>query len=254
LAVAATALAAATSVAVSPAVASSAAALAAGAPKAEISVNPAKDSLAVTFTARSTGFPAAVVSYEWTFGDGARATTSGHEVTHRYANAARFTPSVTEVDSEGDKATASGTLELFVCPPGNPNCTETLGNANGVQMLTASGPVGAAATVDLFAGPFKISQCQHEVVPTAAVTDTGFSGNLTVTLVYMTTRPRQAPTTCFASTVPFVDATGQTVRSGTLPKCGQVPMAPCVISDEVSGSNVSKVLLIPPGDPKVGAP
>jgi PKD repeat protein len=236
----------------------SAAALPAGAsgsPEAEISITPANGALAVTFTARSTGFPSAVVSFKWTFGDGAATTTTSHVVTHQYARTARFTPSVTETDGQGDKASASGTIQLFTCPTSQPTCTATLSNAPGIQALTASGPVSAAAAaLDLFGGPFKISQCQTEVVPTAALTDTGFSGNLTVTLDYTSAFPPQAKTTCFASAVPFVDASGKTVKNGKLPTCAAEQTAPCVESTDISGSSVSKVLLIPPGDPKVGAP
>jgi hypothetical protein len=231
-------------------------AAAASTPKAEISINPAEGALTVTFTARSTGFPSAVVSYEWTFGDGTMATTSSHEVVHRYPSAGDFRPSVTEVDARGDQARASGTIGVFQCPQGAPDCTETLKNTEGVRLLTASGPIGAAApaSLNLFAGPFKIYHCQVESVPTVALTDSGFTGNLTVTLGYTTKHPSQAKTTCFASMVPFVDAAGQTVTSGALPMCQSVQTAPCVESEDISGSSVNKVLLVPPGDPKVGAP
>jgi hypothetical protein len=229
---------------------------AADTPKAEISINPAEGTLTVTFTAQSTGFSSPVVTYRWSFGDGTTATTSTHAVTHRYPSAALFTPSVTEIDDQGQHATASGTIRLFQCPATVSTCTESLQNAGGVQLLSASGPVGAAtaASVNLFVGPFKISKCQLEVVPTAALTDSGFTGNLTVMLDYTSAHPSQAKTTCFASTVPFVDAAGKTVKSGALPACKSTPTAPCVESVGISGASVRKLLLIPPGDPKVGAP
>jgi len=229
---------------------------AAATPKAEISINPAQGPLTVTFVAQSTGFSSDVVSYEWAFGDGTTETTSTNEVTHHYESPAQFESSVTETDAQGGQATASGTIHLFLCPASGSECTESLKDADGVRLLRASGPAGAAspASVDLFAGPFKISQCQREVVPTAGLTDSGFTGNLTLTLEYSTTHPSQAKTTCFASTVPFVDSAGKTVTSGPLPMCKSVPTAPCVESEDISGSSVNKVLLVPPGDPKVGAP
>jgi hypothetical protein len=55
--------------------------------------------------------------------------------------------------------------------------------------------------------------------------------------------------------VPFVDAAGKTVTSGALPTCSASNAAvPCVQSIALVGSTVTKVILIPPGDPKVGAP
>ena len=89
----------------------------------------------------------------------------------------------------------------------------------------------------------------------AALTDSGFIGNLTVPLVYLTSYPDLARTTCFSSEVAFVDAAGMVVHSGPLPMCQVVvPVPPCVVSINISGTLVTKVLLVPPGDPRVGAP
>jgi PKD repeat protein len=196
------------------------------------------------------------VSYSWSFGDDTTATTASHTVTHTYRTAGRFTASVTESDAAGTEASASGTIALFECPASQSSCSESLTNADGVQELETSGPISAssAAGLNLFVGPFRIPDCQLEIVPTAALTDSGFTGNLTVTLEYTSSFPSQARTTCFSSTVPFVNTSGHTVTSGRLPMCAAVPTAPCVESVDISGSSVTKELLIPPGDPKVGAP
>jgi len=92
------------------------------------------------------------------------------------------------------------------------------------------------------------------VQPAVALTDSGFTGKLTVTLEYRSSAPKQAHTTCFSSTVAFVDAAGKRVYNGVLPVCNDAQRAPCVKSVRLSGAKVTKVLLVPPGDPKVGAP
>jgi len=228
---------------------------ASGPPKAGLSIS-ARKGLAVTFVARSAGFSSPVTSYTWTFGDGGSTTTSKPTVTHTYPSPSTFAPAVTERDSTGDKATATGTLGLFDCPVGSTQCTEALANAGTVQLLQASGPVGSAspAGVDLFAGPFRIPNCEATIAPAVALTDSGFTGSLTVTLTYTTSQPKKVSTTCFSSPVAFVDGAGQTVHSGPLPMCQAAPGPPCVESIQTAGSQVTKVLLIPPGDPKVGAP
>jgi PKD repeat protein len=234
-------------------------AAAAGSPKAELSIEPASSPLSVTLEAGSTGFPAKVVSYFFQFGDGQTATTGSAEVTHTYASAGRYAPEVTETDAAGDMASATGTLELDECPAGS-SCTQTLRNVSGITKLSATGPIqvgGPSAAVDLFAGPYKIENCQSSVLTDGALTDSGFTGNLVVTMVYRAP-PGQVNTTCFASAVPFTDADGKTVYSGPLPMCplaGAVP--PCVVSitTKILDAEVLaiKVVLIPPGDPKVGA-
>jgi hypothetical protein len=234
-------------------------AIAAGAtaaPTAELSINPAANALSATFVAGSTGFPDQVVSYKWVFGDGKTASTSTGAVVHTYAKAGRFSPTVTERDGTGHQATAKGTISLITCPVGVARCTATLRSAGTVALLQASGAIrtAAAATVNLFVGPFLIARCSPVIAPAVAVTDLGFSGNLTVMLKYTTSQPSLVRTTCFASTVAFVDTAGRRVHSGALPTCQTKPMAPCVKSVSTSGSSVTKVLFMPPGDPKVGAP
>jgi PKD repeat protein len=228
-------------------------------PTAELSINPSKGALTVELAARSAGFDGSVVSYHWVFGDGRSITTEGRTETHTYPKPGVYKVSVTETGSQKQTATAAGVLDLTVCGT-QPSCTESLGNAGEVHLLKVSGPAGAAApaTADLFVGPFQIPDCQLEVVPTAAFADTGFVGNLTVTLEYTTAHANQTPITCFASTVAFKDAGGKSVLNGPLPACGSKPVPPCVksiaTSVSKSGTSVTKVLLVPPGDPKVGAP
>jgi hypothetical protein len=224
---------------------------------AELSINPAAGVLTVTFVAKSTGFPSPVVSYIWNFGDGHTTTTSTPAVSHTYASASTFSASVTERDAKLDSASASGTLKLTTCTPGNKSCTESLSGVSNVSLLRVQGPTvpSTAASVKLFVGPFQVANCEHRVWPAAAFDDVGFSGSLTVTISYTTSSPAQVGITCFASTVPFVNATGQTVTSGALPLChtrGAVP--PCVVSTVTTGTAVTKVLRVPAGDPKVGAP
>jgi hypothetical protein len=229
-------------------------AAASGAPTAELSINPGHGALTVDLVARSRNFSTRVVTFQWTFGDGTTAMTSSHQVSHRYPSAATFLPSVVEIDSQGEQASANGTLELADCPVGTAQCNESLAGAGGVQLLQATGPVTSGAEVNLFVGPFKISHCEPEVAPAAALTDSMFSGALTVTLKYVTTHPAQVQTTCFASPVSFMEVGGQTVTSGPLQACSTPAPPPCVKSIDISGSNVTKVLVVPPGDPKVGAP
>jgi hypothetical protein len=224
---------------------------------AELSINPAAAALTVAFVASSTGFPSPVVSYTWNFGDGHTATTSTPHVTHAYASPSTFSASVTERDARLDSASASGTLKLTRCTLGNKTCTESLGGVSNVSLLRVQGPTGPStpASVKLFVGPFQIANCEHRVWPAAAFDDAGFSGSLTVTLSYTTSSPDQVGSTCFASTVPFVDAAGQKVTSGPLPLChtnGAVP--PCVVSTTMIGAAVTKVLHVPAGDPRIGAP
>jgi PKD domain-containing protein len=228
-------------------------------PTAELSINAGTDPLTISFVAASTGFPAPIVSYSWKFGDGQSTTTSGPIVMHTYASTGEFAPKVTEVDSEGNVASAQGTLALFDCPASG-KCSEKITNARGVKTLKAVGLVGGSggAGVDLFVGPYQIQGCDPSVGTDGALSDVGFSGPLKVKAVYSAPNASNVATTCFSSEVPFVDAQGQTVNNGALPSCsvgGAVP--PCVESIRTvpAGSElqVTKVLMIPPGDPKVGA-
>jgi hypothetical protein len=232
---------------------------AAGRPAAELSIDPAQGPLTVTLVANSAGFPARVVSYFFRFGDGHSVRSTSRKVVHTYPAAGRFTPEVTETDADGNTASANGTLQLGTCSAG-PTCTKTLRNVGGVKRFSATGniQVGAAAAINFFVGPYRIKNCDPAVETDGALTDTGFTGHLTVTVVYHVTNPALVHRTCFSSVVPFADAEGHTVKNGPLPKCskpGAVP--PCVVSitpmTTASGEQVTKVLRIPPGDPKVGA-
>jgi len=232
---------------------------AAGGATAELSINAGSDPLTVNFVANSTGFPAPIVSYSWKFGDGQSATTTDPTVVHTYASTGEFAPKVKETDADGNVASAVGTLALFDCPISG-TCAEKLTHAGSVETLKATGLVSdtEAAGVDLFVGPYQIQGCDPSVGTDGALSDTGFSGPLKVKASYLVQNPNDVATTCFSSEVPFVDAQGQTVNNGALPKCsapGAVP--PCVKSittmETGSGLQATKVLMIPPGDPKVGA-
>jgi hypothetical protein len=225
-------------------------------PEAGLSIDAAKGALSVRFVAVSVGFSGPVVSYRWNFGDGASATTSTEVVTHRYRSAGRFAAAVTETDKQGQHAVARGTVALFRCKAGEATCRVALPDTANVALLAASGRQGPAgpASATLFAGPFRITACAPGVIRAVAVTDAGFSGDLTVTMRYASAQPKTASTTCFSSAVAFVDAAGHLVHSGDLPRCRAAAKAPCVKSVAIDASTVSKVLLIPPGDPKVGAP
>jgi hypothetical protein len=229
---------------------------ASGSPKVGLSIRTVRQGLTVSFVAQSSGFSSSVDSYAWAFGDGRSTTTSTPKVTHTYPRTSTFFPAVTATDTTGDTATASGTVALFDCPNGTTECTEALPNAATVQLLQATGPVGpsSSAGVDLFVGPFRIPNCETTIAPAVALSDTGFTGSLTVTVEYTTSRPQHITSTCFSSPVAFVNVTGHTVHNGALPMCQATPAPPCVQSIQSSGSEVTKVLLIPPGDPKVGAP
>jgi PKD repeat protein len=229
---------------------------ASGSPKAGVSMMAAGNGLTVTFVARSSGFSSPVESYAWTFGDGESTTTSTPTVTHTYASASTFSPAVVETAGGSAMATATGTLRLSDCPVGQSQCTEALHNAGTVQLLQANGPVSQSspAHVEMFVGPFRIPSCEAAIRPAVALSDSGFTGELTVTITYTTSQPQNVATTCFSSPVAFVDADGQSVHRGALPMCQTASGPPCVESIETSGSTVTKVLLIPPGDPKVGAP
>jgi PKD repeat protein len=232
-------------------------AAASGGPEAAFSIDPAQPALTVKFVAQSEGFPAPVSSYHWSFGDGRKATTAKNTVTHTYPSASAFSPSVTETDPDGESATATDTLLLSDCSVGATQCTKSLSNVGTVQLLRITGPIDPAtqAEVNLLVGSFGFPSCNDVIQSAVAGTDTGFTGNLTVNLRYTTTHPAQVSTTCFSSTVSFVDARGDTVFSGPLPMCAATaPSPPCVQAISTSGRQVTKLILIPPGDPKVGVP
>jgi hypothetical protein len=230
---------------------------ASGKAAAGFSIDSVKKELTVTFSARASGFSSPVVSYVWVFRDGESTSTSTPTVTHTYPSPSMFFPSLTESDRSGDVASANGTLNLFICPAGTSHCSDSLQKASSVQLLQASGPISATARaeVHLFVGTYRIPTCQPTIAPTVAVTNTGFTGTLTLTIKYTTSQLAGVGTTCFSSAVLFADAGGQPVHNGALPACQAAgPTPPCVQSISTTGSRVTKVLLVPAGDPKVGAP
>jgi PKD repeat protein len=225
-------------------------------PTAGLSIQPAGGLLTVKLVADSTGFASPVTSYTWDFGDGEMTTTTVKQVTHTYPNASTFMPSVTEIAPAGQTAMAIATLALFLCAA-PPRCTEALTDVGNVQSLKVSGPIptGASPGLNLLAGSFKIKNCEASIEPAVAFTDQEFTGNLTATVTYTTSQPASVGTTCFASTVAFKNSIGVLVKSGALPKCMVgATNAPCVRSIKQSGALVTKVLVVPPNDPKVGVP
>jgi PKD domain len=231
---------------------------AAGTPKAALSISPNSGSLGVKFQAMSGGFPSPVVSYTWTFGDGVSAAGPAKTVTHQYAKPGTFTVTLTESDARGDTAQALGKLKLFDCPTAGQECGTSLSTpAASVTLLTVQGPTVSSgpAWLHLFSDPWRFNNCDDKIHNAVAITDAGFAGPLTVTLQYKTSVPSLYPTTCYFSPIPFTNASGATVTSGALPSC-QVAAAkpPCVVSSSIAGAAVTKLLLIPPGDPRVGAP
>lgn len=247
-----------TVLAVAPAVASGAGA-ARTPPRAGLSIDPGPHVLAVTLVAAATGFTTRLRSWRWVFGDGTSVTTKTANVTHTYRKAGRFQLSLTETDTQGQRATAVGTLELTACGAASTSCTVELQHVGVVTLLRLHGtrPIGVAATADLLVAPFRIVACEKTMAPAVGFTDGGFSSDITATLTYTAADPDNVSATCFSSTVAFVDAAGKRVHSGDLPRCAPPQLTetvPCVRSTSVRGTTVTKVLLVPPGDPKVGAP
>jgi len=231
-----------------------AAAVAAG-PQAELSIEPAPSPLSVTFVASAFDFKP--VTYVFEFGDGHTVKTTSPTVVHTYAKPGHFVPRVIETGTAAvdTTITAVGTLNVDSCAAGK-SCTETLHNAGTVMELGVSGPTvpSMAASVNLFVGPSQITNCEKAPETNGGVTDLGFTGNLTLTAEYHVTSLKGVGTTCFASTVPFKNTGGMLVNSGKLPHCsGTTPTPPCVLSIHATGLEVTKKLLIPPGDPTVGS-
>jgi PKD repeat protein len=206
--------------------------------------------------AQAAGFASVVKSYEWTFGDGGAATTSSATIVHRYANATTYPVSVTESNANAQSATADGTLVLSACPTGTEQCRASLSTRSGVTFIQASGPIGsnASAELNLFSGSYRFNNCDSAISPAGSLTDSGFNGTVQLTFSYDTTNAVRIQRTCFASGVAFNDTSGARVHSGALPMCQTSgPIPPCVESIEVSSPKVTKVLLLPPGDPKFGS-
>lgn len=225
-------------------------------PQAEISILSGRGPLNVAFVASSAFFPSPVITYKWSFGDGSTRTSPHPLVNHTYAHTGVYHVQVVESDSAALTAVGTGILGVFQCSPSGV-CTES-SSSGAITQIQVSGPTATTtvrAMVDLFGGPFQISHCQSRIVPTAAIADSTFSGNLIVTVRYNSSDVSATPTTCFQSEVPFVDAAGKMVKSGPLPTCAAtLSKAPCLQAYSISGTHVTKTVIIPPGDPKVGAP
>ena len=235
------------------------AAAVAATPRAELSIEPPSSQLSVTFVASSTGFPAPVTSYTFRFSDGTMMTTQSPTLVHTFPHAGGFVAQVTESDGVGDTAKTTGLIDVATCSAGS-SCTKTL--VSGVIELRLSGNnPNTAAAINLFIGTSQISGQNCETAPktNASATDNGFTGNLTLTVVYQVGTSTGGNTTCFSSTVQFTDTDGNMVNSGKLPNCsGSPPTPPCVMSISTKKLaahkwKVTKKRLIPPGDPTVGS-
>jgi PKD repeat protein len=228
-----------------------------GNPKAAISILPGSGPLGVKFAAMSGSFPTPVVSYKWTFGDGFSSTGPAKTVAHEYVKPGTFTVTVTETDAGGHTASAMGTLKLFDCPASGKPCSTSLSTpAASVTNLAAQGPSADSqpAWLHLFTDPWRFNDCDPSIHNAVAITDSGFTGPLTVTLQYKTSAPSLYPVTCYSSAIPFTDSSGATVTSGALRTCqASANRPPCLLSSRIQGTAVTKVLRIPPGDPRVGA-
>jgi PKD repeat protein len=75
-----------------------------------------EDETVVTFTANATGTGAAFERYQWNFGDGNTASSSGNTVSHVYGEAGQFTARVTVFSTDGRNA--SGSTVVSVQPRG----------------------------------------------------------------------------------------------------------------------------------------
>jgi hypothetical protein len=236
------------------------AAAVAATPQAELSIEPPSSQLSVTFVASSTGFPAPIVHYIFRFGDGTKTgKIPNNTVAHTYQHAGQFAPQVEEIDALGNTATTTATLAVDPCSAGS-SCSKILQGVSSVAELRVTGPTDKSmpAGLDLFVGTSQIMMCEAMPDTNASATDSGFIGNLTLTVVYKVPTLSGVNTTCFFSVVPFTNTAGNSTNSGKLPKCsGSQPTPPCVISigtKPVSGGfEVIKKLLIPPGDPTVGS-
>ncbi len=72
----------------------------------EADPNPAGPGSSVLFTAHMTDLDSAITGYEWSFGDGATATTNGPTVEHLYPTAGTYTAGVAADDFRGGKGAA----------------------------------------------------------------------------------------------------------------------------------------------------
>jgi PKD repeat protein len=71
--------------------------------------------LDVSFNATASDPDGSIVSYAWSFGDGA--SGSGASVTHRYAAAGNYTVTLTVTDDSGTTATATRSIAVAAAPP-----------------------------------------------------------------------------------------------------------------------------------------
>jgi PKD domain len=244
--------------------ATSAPAGAAGDQQAGFSIQNTDEGLTVNFVAVSSGFPDGVSQYLWTFGDGMTQPTSEPQVTHNYMNPGEYQVELKETAPDGSEleapatmltAKASGTLMLVQCTTSP--CTAQITHAKTIHLLETTGsPTSTGATIQLFAGTYQFAPCLPTISPAVGISDSGFSSNLTVKLKYTTSDPSGVNKTCFSSTIAFTDKQGNTVDTGLLPSCTKSGnVSPCVqsISHTTGSTKVTKQLIIPAGDPKVGA-
>jgi len=128
-------------------------------------------------------------------------------------------------------------------------------SSNPPSLVDVKGVVtGAIGTILLTTSRFAL-RCPGSLVggsTAATLTDTGFSGNLTVTVKLLAVATR-AGKVCYSSDVPFLSETNPTTpKSGTafLLRCAAVGnAAPCVVSINSGLNAVIAKVLVPAGDP-----
>jgi PKD repeat protein len=162
-----------------------------------VNPNPPLAGQAAVFTAIAT--PAAghsVVRYEWAFGDGTSATTTGPTVTKTYENLGTHIARVTAVDEMGQTGTAAltftivgtGVFASFTASPSNP-VPGALVSFNGSASIGAGG-----ATIEEWFWDFGNGTQSEESDPFASTTYTTV-GTYTVTLTVTDSNGRTGTTT-----------------------------------------------------------
>jgi len=110
---------------------------------------------AVTFNGSGTAYGATIVSYNWTFGDGASA--SGQSVSHAYTSAGTYTVTLTATDNLGasGSATTTATITNSVHAPPTANAgSSQSGSVNGAVTFSGSGTAYNGATITSYGWTF----------------------------------------------------------------------------------------------------
>lgn len=226
---------------------------------AGLTIEPSTSGAGVTFLAQAVGL-GANLTYSWSFGDGTTVTTVVPTVTHAYRAGGLYSVTLVETSPTGLQARAAGKLDVRLCSTTAQSCQAAVRSVSGMQLASALGPLagGGPAQVDVLVAPYQFANCPNTFGAAAGVVDTGLTRAATITVKYIDTDPNSQRVTCFASTVPFLDTSGALTTSGPLPSCtatqGSVPCVESVTKTRTAaGLLVTKVLLVPPGDPGTGA-